>query len=125
MATVHATYPSDTMNRLETMAMMSDVEMPLRALRAQVASAIDFIVQTSRLRDGSRCVTHIAEVQDYDPDKGYRLENIFERRYHGEDADGRIQSEFVATGVVPKCTELLRGNGFDLPDAIYAANAVR
>jgi pilus assembly protein CpaF len=64
LATVHATYPTDTMNRLETMAMMSDVQMPLRAMRAQIASAIDFIVQTSRLRDGSRCVTHIAEVQE-------------------------------------------------------------
>ncbi len=125
MATVHATYPSDTMNRLETMAMMSDVEMPLRALRAQIASAIDFIVQTSRLRDGSRCVTHIAEVQDFDGDKGYHLENIFERRYHGEDEHGRIISDFVPTGVIPKATEVLRGHGYQLPDSIYAANAAR
>ncbi|MEZ4339556.1 MAG: CpaF family protein [Sandaracinaceae bacterium] len=125
MATVHATYPSDTMNRLETMAMMSDVEMPLRALRAQISSAIDFIVQTSRLRDGSRCVTHIAEVQDYDPDRGYRLENIFERRYHGQDDNGRIISDFVATGVIPKATEVLKGHGYELPDSIYAANAAR
>jgi len=124
LATVHATYPSDTMNRLETMAMMSDVEMPLRAMRAQISSAIDFIVQTSRLRDGTRCVTHIAEVQGYDPDQGYHLENIFERRYLGTDSEGRIQSEFVATGVIPKATELLKGLGYELPDAIYAANAV-
>lgn len=125
MATVHATYPSDTMNRLETMAMMSDVEMPLRALRAQIASAIDFIVQTGRLRDGSRCVTHIAEVQDYDPDRGYRLENIFERRYHGQDASGRLVSELVATGVIPKAADVVRGHGYALPDSIYAASAAR
>ena len=124
LATVHATYPSDTMNRLETMAMMSDVEMPLRAMRAQISSAIDFIVQTGRLRDGSRCVTHIAEVQDFDPDRGYHLENIFERRYHGLDPEGRVQSEFVATGILPKATELLKGLGYELPDAIYAANAL-
>ncbi len=124
LATVHATYPSDTMNRLETMAMMSDVEMPLRAMRAQISSAIDFIVQTSRLRDGTRCVTHIAEVQGYHPEKGYHLENIFERRYQGTDPDGRIRSEFVATGVLPKATELLKGLGYELPDSIYAANAV-
>ena len=124
LATVHATYPSDTMNRLETMAMMSDVEMPLRAMRAQIASAIDFIVQTGRLRDGSRCVTHIAEVQDYDPDRGYRLENIFERRYTGQDERGRVQSVFVATGIIPKVAELLRGQGYELPDEISAANAV-
>jgi len=124
LSTVHATYPTDTMNRLETMAMMSDVEMPLRAMRAQISSAIDFIVQTSRLRDGSRCVTHIAEVQDYDPDRGYRLENIFERRYEGQDPEGRIRSTFGATGAIPKAAELLRGHGYDLPDEIYAANAV-
>lgn len=124
LATVHATYPTDTMNRLETMAMMSDVQMPLRALRAQVASAIDFIVQTSRLRDGRRCVTHITEVDGYDPDSGYKLNNIFERQYTGQDAQGRIQTHFPATGVIPKATELFRGYGFELPDAIYAANAL-
>jgi pilus assembly protein CpaF len=123
MATVHATYPSDTLNRLETMAMMSDVQLPLRALRAQVASAIDFIVQTSRLRDGSRCVTHVSEVQGYDPDRGYDLADIFVRRYHGQDEYGRIQSRMEATGFVPKCAELLRGNGFELPESIYAAQS--
>ena len=62
MATVHATYPMDTLQRLETMCLMSDIGLPLHALRAQIASAVDIIVQTSRLRDGSRCVTHISEV---------------------------------------------------------------
>ncbi|HJL17948.1 MAG TPA: CpaF family protein, partial [Sandaracinaceae bacterium LLY-WYZ-13_1] len=123
LATVHATYPTDTMNRLETMAMMSDVQMPLRALRAQVASAIDFIVQTSRLRDGSRCVTHIAEVQGYEPDTGYQLANVFERHYEGQDPQGKILSRFDATGFVPKATELIRGHGYDLPDAVIAASA--
>lgn len=121
IATVHATYPTDTLNRLETMAMMSDVQLPLRALRAQVASAIDFIVQTSRLRDGSRCVTHISEVQGYDPDRGYDLADIFVRRYGGQDASGRMISRLEPTGFVPRCTELLRSHGFGLPDAIYAA----
>lgn len=121
MATVHATYPTDTMNRLETMAMMSDVQMPLRALRAQVASAIDFIVQTSRLRDGSRCVTHIAEVLGYDPDGGYDIRNVFERQYQGQTAEGKILSDFVATGYVPKATEVIQGHGYDLPAAIYEA----
>ncbi len=119
LATVHATYPTDTMNRLETMAMMSDIQMPLRAMRAQIASAIDFIVQTSRLRDGSRCVTHIAEVQGYDPDKGYHLENIFVRKYEGQDERGRILSRFEPTGFVPKAAEVIRGHGYELPDAIY------
>lgn len=102
---------------------MSDVQMPLRALRAQVASAIDFIVQTSRLRDGSRCVTHIAEVQAYDPDRGYQLANVFERKYEGQDPDGTIRSSFRPTGFIPKATELIRGHGYELPDTIYAASA--
>ncbi|MGE0790517.1 MAG: CpaF family protein [Sandaracinaceae bacterium] len=124
MATVHATYPTDTMSRLETMAMMSDVEMPLAAMRVQIASAIDFIVQTSRLRDGTRCVTHIAEVQGYEPERGYRLENVFERRYEGEDEHGRVRSTFAPTGFIPKATELLRGQGYDLPGSIYIASGV-
>ena len=121
MATVHATYPMDTLNRLETMCLMSDIALPLHALRAQIASAVDVIVQTSRLRDGSRCVTHISEVQGYDPDKGYRVEDVFVRRYHGEDASGKVLSTFEATGFVPHCTETIQGHGLRLPDAIYEA----
>lgn len=121
MATVHATYPSDTMNRLETMCLMSDIEIPLSALRAQIASAVDIIVQTSRLRDGSRCVTHIAEVQGYTPEGGYQLENVFVRRYHGEDEKGRVLSTFEPTGFIPKCVETLRGHGLEIPQIIYQA----
>jgi pilus assembly protein CpaF len=121
MATVHATYPSDTMNRLETMCLMSDIEIPLSALRAQIASAVDIIVQTSRLRDGSRCVTHIAEVQGYTPEGGYHLENVFVRRYHGEDDKGRVLSTFEPTGFIPKCIETLRGHGLEIPQVIYQA----
>jgi pilus assembly protein CpaF len=121
MATVHATYPKDTLNRLETMCLMSDIELPLVALRAQLASAVDMIVQTSRLRDGSRCVTHIAEVQDYDPVKGYHIENVFIRRYHGEDEKGRVLSTFEPTGFIPKVTEEIRGHGLEIPEIIYHA----
>lgn len=121
MATVHATYPSDTLNRLETMCLMSDIELPLVALRAQLASAVDMIVQTSRLRDGSRCVTHIAEVQGYDPAKGYHIENVFIRRYHGEDEKGRVLSTFEPTGFIPKVTEEIRGHGLEIPSIIYHA----
>jgi pilus assembly protein CpaF len=79
------------------------------------------IVQTSRLRDGSRCVTHIAEVQGYDPTKGYHIENVFVRRYHGEDEKGRVLSTFEPTGFVPKVTEEIRGHGHDIPHIIYHA----
>ena len=78
LSTVHATLPIDTLSRLETMALMSDVDVPLNVLRAQIASAIDTIVQVSRRSDGSRCVTHVTEVQGYDRESGYRFSHLFE-----------------------------------------------
>src|SRR6185503_2423180 len=84
MATLHATYPRDTMTRLETMSMMSDIEMPLAAMRIQIASAVNIICQVSRLQDGSRKVTHVTEVLGYDPQQGvYQMQDIFLRQYHG------------------------------------------
>ncbi len=121
LSTVHATYPIDTLNRLETMAMMSDVEIPLVAMRAQIASAINFIVQTTRLLDGSRCVTHITEVLGYHLEHGYQLGNVFIRRYHGRDPEGKVISEFVPTGRIPGCLEMIRALGHELPPAVYAA----
>ena len=73
LSTVHATLPVDTLSRLETMALMSDVKVPLQVLRAQIASAIDVIVQVARRADGSRGVTHVREVRGYRVDTGYRL----------------------------------------------------
>lgn len=80
LSTIHASYPIDALHRLETMALTSDVGLPQRALRAQVASAVDAIVQTSRLSTGQRCVTHITEVLGYDQETGYRLAHRFVRQ---------------------------------------------
>lgn len=118
MTTVHASHSADTLGRLETMAMMSDVQMPLHALRAQVASAVDFIVNVSRLADGYRCVTQITEVLGFDPKDGYQLVDIFLRDYVGRDADGRIESTFSATGRLPSCHEYLRRLGHALPESL-------
>lgn len=79
LTTVHATLPFDTLSRLETMALMSDVAVPLSVLRAQIASAIDTIIQLSRGSDGLRRVTHVTEVLGYDPDNGYRVSHLLER----------------------------------------------
>jgi pilus assembly protein CpaF len=79
LSTTHGTLPMDTLSRLETMALMSDVGVPLNVLRAQIASAIDTVVQVARRPDGSRCVTHVAEVLGYDREIGYRVSNLFER----------------------------------------------
>jgi len=79
LSTVHATLPIDTLSRLETMALMSDVAVPINLLRTQIISAIDTIVQVSRRSDGLRCVTHVSEVQGYDRENGYRVNHLFER----------------------------------------------
>jgi len=79
LSTVHATLPIDTLSRLETMALMSDIDVPLNVLRVQIASAVDTIVQISRCSDGSRYVTHVSEVLGHDRNTGYRIRHMFER----------------------------------------------
>ena len=122
LGTLHATYPRDTLTRLETMALMSDVELPLPALRMQIASGVNVIVQVSRLSDGSRRVTHITEVASFDANSGrYELHDLFTRRYHGRDSTGRIHSELIATGYVPSFAPQLEEHGKELPAAMYEA----
>ncbi|HVJ94725.1 MAG TPA: CpaF family protein [Labilithrix sp.] len=122
MSTLHATYPRDTTSRLETMAMMSDVDMPLHALRIQLASAVNIICQVSRLQDGSRKITHITEVLGYDASRNqYEMQDIFARQYHGFDNDGTIVSDLVPTGVLPRCLPQLSEHGVDLPPSCYQA----
>src|SRR5690606_31840739 len=122
MATLHATYPRDTLSRLETMAMMSDVEMPLQALRIQLASAVNIICQVARLQDGSRKITHITEVLGYDTAAGqYIMQDLFVRRYDGFDAKGNILSDIVPTGILPRSLPLLHEHGTDLPPVCYEA----
>jgi pilus assembly protein CpaF len=123
MSTLHATYPRDTVSRLETMAMMSDVDMPLQALRMQLASAVNIICQVSRLQDGSRKITHITEVLGYDAERNqYQMQDIFARQYHGFDERGMIKSEIVPTGILPSCLPQLHEHGVDLPTGCYEAN---
>jgi pilus assembly protein CpaF len=122
MSTLHATYPRDTTSRLETMAMMSDIEMPLTALRIQLASAVNIICQVSRLQDGSRKITHLTEVLGFDSVKGeYIMQDIFVRNYHGFDERGAIISDIVPSGVLPRCLPQLHEHGVDLPPVVYEA----
>jgi pilus assembly protein CpaF len=122
MGTLHATYPRDTISRFETMAMMSDIEMPLHALRIQLASALNCIVQVSRLQDGSRKITHISEVLGYDQkEETYQLQDIFVREYKGFGKQGEILSEIVPSGILPRCLPQLHEHGVDLPKSVYKA----
>jgi pilus assembly protein CpaF len=126
MGTLHASYPKDTLTRLETMAMMSDVDMPLVAMRTQIGSGVQMVVQVSRLQDGSRRVTHITEVLGFDLEtQKYKLQDIFLRKYEGLDKDGKVISELVPTGILPECMHQLEEHGVSLPDPVLAEARAR
>ena len=114
LTTIHANSPRDSIARVETMVMMSGMELPLKAIRDQVASAIDLIIQQSRLRDGTRKVTSISEVVGMEGDI-VSMQEIFRFETDGHvDASGKFIGRFKATGVRPYCLEKIRGNGVNV-----------
>jgi pilus assembly protein CpaF len=113
LTTVHASYPSDALGRLETLALTAGVDLPLFALRAQWASAVDFIVQTARLRDGRRMVTHITEVAELDAQGNYRFCDLFALQTF-RTPEGTLRQVLEPTGILPRCLPVLRTHGFDL-----------
>ena len=106
LTTVHANTPRDAAIRLETLCMMSDVEMPVSVARMQVASAIHIIVQTSRLSDGSRRISTISECLGLDTDNRYILEDIYRFQYRGMNEQGKILGRLSHTGYVPTFTHV-------------------
>lgn len=111
MTTNHANAPEDALRRLETMALMSNVDMPLTALRSQIASAIDVVVQTSRFNDGTRKITHIAEVMPLNEQGNYQLQHLFLYRADGEDPKGKVVGRHVWTKSVPAFASSVIGKG--------------
>lgn len=119
LTTVHANSPRDTLARLETLVLMSGYDLPVRAIREQMASAIDLIVQLSRLRDGSRRITHITEVQGMEGDV-ITLQDIFLFDFGmGVDEHGRFKGHLKATGVRPKFAEKLSDLGIRLGQEVF------
>ena len=118
MSTLHSNSPRDTLSRLETMVLMAGTELPSRAIREQIASALHLIVHQSRLRDGSRKITHITEVQRMEGDQ-IVLQDLFVYRQHGVDRDGRVIGEHVATGCRPLFMDLFEAEGVELPPDIF------
>lgn len=111
LTTIHANSPRDSISRIETMVMMSGSELPSKAIRDQVASAINIIVQQARLRDGTRKVVSISEIVGMEGDV-IRMQEIFAYETSGEmDTDGKFKGEFKATGIVPKCVDKIKENG--------------
>jgi pilus assembly protein CpaF len=113
MTTLHANSPRDALARLETMVAMADLKLPDKAVRAQIASAIDIVVQASRLSDGTRRVTQISEVVGMEGDV-ITMQDIFMFEQTGVDPDGRVEGRLRPTGIRPRCMERLQANGFEM-----------
>ena len=118
LSTAHTNSPRDTLSRLETMVLMAGTELPSRAIREQVAAALDLIVHQNRLRDGTRRVTHITEVQGMEGDVVV-LQDIFKFKQEGVDAQGKVIGDFEATGLRPKLVERLEQQGVELRTDIF------
>jgi pilus assembly protein CpaF len=121
LTTLHANSPRDAISRLETMTLMSGLDLPIHVVREQIASAIDLIVQQSRLRDGSRKVTQITEVAGMEGDTVV-LTDVFKFVQTGTDNDGHILGELKPTGIRPLFENRLEMAGFKLKAEVFGVN---
>lgn len=119
MTTAHANSARDLLSRLETMVLMSGMELPLRAIRSQIASAVDIVVQIARMRDGSRKIINISEITGMEGDI-ITMQDLFRFEQQGIDSDGRLRGEFVSEGLRPMCSEKLELNGIHLPMELFS-----
>lgn len=119
MTTAHANSARDLLSRLETMVLMSGMELPLRAIRSQIASAVDIVVQIARMRDGSRKIINISEITGMEGDI-ITMQDLFRFEQQGIDSDGRLRGEFVSEGLRPLCSEKLELNGIHLPIDLFS-----
>jgi len=120
LTTLHANTPRDAIARMETMSMMAGMDMPINVIREQIASAIDLIVQQTRLDDGQRKVAYITEVQGMEGSTVV-LQDIFMLEIQGKTPDGKIVCQLKPTGVRPRFTSRLETHGFKLPPSIFGA----
>jgi pilus assembly protein CpaF len=118
MTTLHANNPRDALSRLETMIMMAGFELPLKAMRTQIASAIDMVVQASRLQGGARKVTAITEIVGMEQDTVV-MQDVYRYDKGGVDENGRAYGKFIATGIRPTFMSRLEAAGVRLPSSAF------
>ena len=118
LTTVHANTPRDALTRIETMVAMSDISLPDKAMRQQIASAINIIVQQARMGDGSRRVTSISEITGMEGDV-ITMQEIFKFEKTGTDENGRVRGRFMATGVRPQCCSKLQAAGIPIHGGMF------
>jgi pilus assembly protein CpaF len=122
LTTLHANSPRDGLSRLETMVMMAGLELPLLAIRRQIASAINLVVHMSRLTDGARKITHITEVSGMEGEI-ITMSELFTFERRGLDEHGNILGDFHATGIIPAFAKRVRERGIDLPVELFRTPA--
>ena len=120
LTTAHANTPRDVLSRLETMVLMAGMELPVRAVRTQVSSAIDLILQQSRIRDGSRKITYITEVQGMEGDT-IILQDLFRYVQDRIDERGKSVGHFESMGLLPNFMDKFQMNGIELPKNFFSA----
>ncbi|MBI2026597.1 MAG: CpaF family protein [Deltaproteobacteria bacterium] len=119
LTTIHANSPRDCLSRLETLVMMAGMDLPVRAIREQIASAVNIIIQISRFSaDGSRRVTEVAEITGMEGEK-ITMQDIFKFEQSGVSAERQVQGQFKATGFVPRFVEALKQKGINLPMGLF------
>lgn len=119
LTTAHANSPRDVLSRLETMVLMAGMDLPVRAIREQISSAVDLIIQQSRIRDGSRKITYITEVQNMEGDV-IILQDLFRFVQTGVDESGKILGNFESTGIRPNFMEKMETNGIKIPKNLFS-----
>lgn len=121
MTTIHANSPIESLSRLESLCLLAGFDLPLKAIRSQVAAAIDVIVCTSRLQDGRRGLTHVTEVLPLNERGDYRVRDLFIYTQTGRREDGTVEGYLAPTGIVPAFQGYLFANGFtDLTEGFFA-----
>src|ERR1035437_3167995 len=118
LTTIHANSAEDCMNRLETLVLLSGAELPSRAIREQIASAIQIVIQQARLRDGTRKVISISEITGIENER-VKVEDIFIFKQKGVDDEGKVKGYFTATGNMPRCLVPLTEAGESLPITLF------
>ena len=120
LTTAHANTPRDCLARIEVMVMMAGLDLPVRAIREQIASAIRFVVQQSRFSCGSRKITYISEITGMEGET-ISMQDIFVFRQEGFGADGKVKGKFVATGSIPDFYQDLKARGLDVDLSVFQA----
>jgi pilus assembly protein CpaF len=121
LATGHSNSPRDMIARLETMVLLAGVDLPIKAIREQISGAIDVIIQQTRLKDGTRKIVNITEVQGMDGEV-IVLQDIFSFKQEGLNSEGKIIGRLVPTGVRPKFYERLEASGIHIPASVFIEN---